>query len=70
MRILLAIDDSRFSQAAIETVIEQARPQDTDVRILHVVESPPLLVAREWEDMSRPTKRRWNLRNRMLRPWS
>jgi nucleotide-binding universal stress UspA family protein len=47
MRILLAIDDSRFSQAAIETVIEQGRPQDTDVRILHVVESPPLLVARE-----------------------
>jgi len=47
MRILVAIDDSRFSQAAIETVIEQARPQDTDVRILHVVESPPLLVARE-----------------------
>jgi len=47
MRILLALDDSRFSQAAIETVIEQARPRDTDVRILHVVESPPLLVARE-----------------------
>jgi nucleotide-binding universal stress UspA family protein len=47
MRILLAIDDSRFSQAAIETVVEQARPDDTDVRILHVVESPPLLVARE-----------------------
>jgi nucleotide-binding universal stress UspA family protein len=47
MRILLAIDDSRFSQAAIETVTEQARPHDTDVRILHVVESPPLLVARE-----------------------
>jgi len=47
MRTLLAIDDSRFSQAAIETVIEQARPHDTDVRILHVVESPPLLVARE-----------------------
>ena len=47
MRTLLAIDDSRFSQAAIETMIEQARPHDTDVRILHVVESPPLLVARE-----------------------
>ena len=47
MRILVALDDSRFSQAAIETVIEQARPHDTDVRILHVVESPPLLVARE-----------------------
>src|SRR5437016_4461437 len=47
MRILLAIDDSKFSEAAIEAVIKQARPQDTEVRVLHVVESPPLLVARE-----------------------
>jgi nucleotide-binding universal stress UspA family protein len=47
MRILLAIDDSKFSEAAVETVIKQARPHDTEVRILHVVESPPLLVARE-----------------------
>ena len=47
MRILLAIDDSKFSEAAAETVIEQARPHGTEVRILHVLESPPLLVARE-----------------------
>src|SRR5437870_9048716 len=47
MRILLAIDDSKFSEAAVETVIKQARPHGTEVRILHVVESPPLLVARE-----------------------
>jgi nucleotide-binding universal stress UspA family protein len=47
MRILLAIDDSKFSEAAAETVIEQARPPGTEVRIVHVVESPPLLVARE-----------------------
>lgn len=47
MRILLAIDDSKFSEAAIKAVIEQARPQDTEVRVLHVVESPPFLVARE-----------------------
>src|SRR5258708_38193280 len=47
MRILLAIDDSKFSEAAIEAVIEQARPHGTEVRGLHVVESPPLLVARE-----------------------
>ena len=47
MRILLAIDDSKFSEAAAEKVIEQARPHDTEVRILHVLESPPLLVARE-----------------------
>lgn len=47
MRILLAIDDSKYSEAAIETVIEQARPQETQVRVLHVLESPPLLIARE-----------------------
>jgi nucleotide-binding universal stress UspA family protein len=47
VRILLAIDDSKFSEAAIETVLEQARRHGTEVRVLHVVESPPLLVARE-----------------------
>ena len=47
MRILLAIDDSKFSEAAIETVLEQARRHGTEVRVLHVLESPPLLVARE-----------------------
>ena len=47
MRILLAIDDSKFSEAAVESVVEQARPHGTEVRILHVVEPPPLLVSRE-----------------------
>jgi nucleotide-binding universal stress UspA family protein len=47
VRILLAIDDSKFSEAAIETLLEQARPHGTEVRVLHVLESPPLLVARE-----------------------
>jgi len=47
MRILLAIDDSKFSEAAVEAVIAQARPHGTEVRVLHVVEAPPLLVARE-----------------------
>jgi nucleotide-binding universal stress UspA family protein len=46
MKILLAIDDSKFSEAAVETVIEQARPHSAEIRILHVVESPPILVAR------------------------
>ena len=47
MRILLAIDDSKFSEAAVGTLLEQARPHGTEVRVLHVLESPPLLVARE-----------------------
>ena len=38
MKILLAIDDSKFSEAAAKSVAEQFRPQDTEVRVLHVVE--------------------------------
>jgi nucleotide-binding universal stress UspA family protein len=47
MKILLAIDGSKFSEAAVETVIEQARPRDTQIQVLHVVEPPSLLVTRE-----------------------
>ena len=39
MKILLAIDDSEFSKAALDTVINQVRPADTDVQVLNVVES-------------------------------
>jgi nucleotide-binding universal stress UspA family protein len=47
MKILLAIDDSKYSEAAIQAVIAQAHSKDTEVRVLHVVEPPSLLVARE-----------------------
>ncbi len=47
MRVLLAIDDSQLSEAAVHAVVEQARPHDTEVRVLHAVEPPSLLVARE-----------------------
>ena len=47
MNILLAIDGSRFSVAAVQTVIEQAGRQDSEIQVLHVVEPPSLLVARE-----------------------
>ena len=42
MKILLAIDDSEFSEAAIESVIRQATPQETEVRLLHVIEPIPI----------------------------
>jgi nucleotide-binding universal stress UspA family protein len=42
MKILLAIDDSEFSQAAIKAVMNQARPKETEVRVLHVIEPLPL----------------------------
>ena len=47
MKILLAIDDSKFSEAATQMVVAQARPQDTEVRVLHVLEPLSLLLGRE-----------------------
>jgi len=38
MKILLAVDDSRFSQAATQTVLKQASPQRDQVRVVHVVD--------------------------------
>ena len=38
MKILFATDDSKFSEAAAKSLAEQFRPQDTEVRVLHVVE--------------------------------
>jgi nucleotide-binding universal stress UspA family protein len=47
MKILLAIDDSKFSDAAVQMMIAQASPQNTEVRVLHVLEPPSLLIGRE-----------------------
>ena len=47
MKILLAVDESRFSDAAVEVVIDRAQPKSDEVRVLHVVEPPPLLLTRE-----------------------
>ncbi len=38
MRILLPVDDSKFSDAAVTSLIAQFRPKDTQVLVLHVVE--------------------------------
>ena len=38
MRLLLAIDDSKFSEAATQAVIAQYQPQGTQVKILNVVD--------------------------------
>jgi nucleotide-binding universal stress UspA family protein len=41
MKILLAVDDSKFSQAATEALIAQAKTQGAEVRVLHVIEPIP-----------------------------
>jgi nucleotide-binding universal stress UspA family protein len=38
MKILLAINDSKFSEAALQSMVKQYRPQDTEVKVLHVME--------------------------------
>ncbi len=46
MKILLAVDDSRFSEAATQAVIRQIRPEQAEVCVLHIVE--PLLLIPEF----------------------
>jgi nucleotide-binding universal stress UspA family protein len=41
MKILLAIDGSKFSESALQAVMAQAKPNHTDVRVLHVIEPIP-----------------------------
>jgi nucleotide-binding universal stress UspA family protein len=41
MKIFLAVDDSKYSQAAIQSVLQKVHPQDTEVRVLHVLEPIP-----------------------------
>ncbi len=43
MKIILAIDDSKFSEAATKRLAAQFQPQDNEVRVLHVVE--PIVIS-------------------------
>ena len=60
MKTLLAIDDSKFSEAALQAVIAQNHSKDTEVRVLHVVEPPSLLVAREMGGYDASLEAVWN----------
>jgi nucleotide-binding universal stress UspA family protein len=37
MKILLAVDDSKFSEAAVEALLAQFHPGEAEIRVLHVV---------------------------------
>ncbi len=47
MKILLAVDGSKFSDAAVRTVRKQERSRALQIRVLHVLEQPSALTARE-----------------------
>jgi nucleotide-binding universal stress UspA family protein len=38
MRILLAVDGSKFSEAATQAVVAQAKPQGTEVHVIYVID--------------------------------
>jgi len=42
MKILLAIDDSKYAEVAIRQIIAQAGSQGAEVRVLHVIEPVPI----------------------------
>jgi len=44
MKILLAIDNSVYSDAATDAVIAQARPAHTEVHVIHVVDFPTNMI--------------------------
>lgn len=65
MKILLGVDDSKFSEAALQAVIAQHRSQEAEVRVLHVVQpiavsEPPQMSARytpELEDQMKQAQK-------------
>jgi universal stress protein A len=59
MKIVLAVDGSKCSDAAVQAVIAQARPKGTEIRVLHAVEPPSLLVAREMGGYDRALDSVW-----------
>lgn len=58
MRIIVAVDGSRFSDAAVQFVMAQARPTD-EIRVLHVLEPPPLLAVREMSGQGSALEKVW-----------
>jgi nucleotide-binding universal stress UspA family protein len=54
MNILLAVDDSEFSEVATDTLISQCKAEDSEVRLLHVVEPFPTGLAEALGSKERP----------------
>ena len=48
MKLLLAVDESPFSQEAVQSVIDQFRPKDTQVQVVNVVEPIEAYFSAEW----------------------
>ncbi len=60
MKILLAIDESKSSQAAVQSVLAMAAGPGTEVKVLHVLEPPSLLLGREMSGPDPEFEAVWN----------
>jgi len=63
MKILMGIDDSKFSDDVLKAIVTQFRPEHAEVRILHVLQptapAPPQMApgyAPELEDQKKPAR--------------
>ncbi len=54
MKLLLAVDDSKFSEAAIQAVITRHKVPGLEVRVLHAAEAPMLFEAPEMAEYIPP----------------
>jgi len=48
MKIMLGLDESSFSQQAVQSVIEEFRPRGTEVQVVHVIEPISAYFSAEW----------------------
>lgn len=57
MKILLCVDSSQHSQNALKAIASQYRPQESDVRILHVLQPMAISAAPQMDPMYTPELR-------------
>jgi len=60
MKVLIAIDDSRFSETIVKAVLARPWPANTELKVLHVVEPPSLLMGREMAGPDPEFEAVWN----------
>lgn len=68
MKILLAIDDSKCSQAALKSVVTRVCSPGTEVKVLHVIEPPSHLLGREMKVFDPEFEAVWNARRDQAKP--
>jgi nucleotide-binding universal stress UspA family protein len=54
MKVLLCVDCSEHSRAAVQAVASQCRPQDAEIRVLHVLQPIAVSAAPQMDPMYTP----------------